>query len=672
MGFWLLASITFFSAFLLFQIELIIAKMFLPAYGGSYLVWGACVVFFQAALLGGYVFAHFLIQRFQLQRYLKIHLALLLLPFLVFPGRPVEIAAQATGIPLVMDVFLRLLTTIGPVFFALSTASLVTQSWLHASRISQRAYPYILYAISNVGSFLALWSYPFIFEYFLTSTEQMNIWRGLYVALVIMNLAALKFVPVGAQPQAATPAENAPGGQTRVTRGVMIRWLVLSAGSVMLFLSVTNLITYEVAPIPLLWIMPLSIYLLSFVLNFKAVPWFPSWLRILVPLAFLTAVLFQAKTFLPAAWAIIFYNFSLFVLCMYAQNELIRTRPSTSQLTLFYVIISFGGFVGGFLTSWVIPLISTTTIELLVALALIMVTYPNKIMRMIFMIILALTPVLNYMYKPHKSLHVKRNYYGIYDIYDKDNVRSFLHGTTLHGLEWTDHRRFIPLGYYSPNTPLNDVFSRDYFSARRVGAVGLGAGTMAMFSKPDMSMDFYELDPDVLEIAKDYFWYLSLSPGPVRVAVGDARISLAAAPEVVYDVLVIDAFGGDSIPFHLINKDVISLYRQRMDPRGGLLFHISNRYFSLEPVLANIAAATGANAALKEAKQDGLTLQTFWVVLTWDRERFDRMVKEGWQPLKPEDFKPMRTWADNYSTVLPILRLKDMWDALVYYRFQTR
>ncbi len=157
----------------------------------------------------------------------------------------------------------------------------------------------------------------------------------------------------------------------------------------------------------------------------------------------------------------------------------------------------------------------------------------------------------------------------------------------------------------------------------------------------------------------------------MRVAVGDARLSLAAGEGIIYDILIIDAFGGDSIPVHLINKDVMGLYRKHLNPSGGLLFHISNRYFSLEPVLANIAAATGAYAALKEAKQDKLTLQTFWVVLTWDRERFDQLVNNGWVILKPENFKPMRTWTDDYSTVLPILKFKDMWDAIAYYRFQT-
>jgi hypothetical protein len=662
----LLSLITFISAFLLFQIELIIAKLFLPNYGGSYLVWGACVVFFQAALLAGYVFSHWMVDRFKIKTYLKIHLGLLLLPFFFFPGHTIHVASQAITLPLVLDVFIRLIATIGPVFFVLSTASLVTQSWLASSNLKRKSHPYILYAISNIGSFAALWSYPFVFEYFLTNSEQLNLWRLLYVALVVLNIWAWKTLPVTAS--TVHKEEAVP-----VTRATAIKWLMLSAAGVVLFLSVTNIITYEVAPVPLLWIIPLSIYLLSFVLTFKSKPWAPKWLQSSGSIIILAAILlyFQTKvTFLSPAWAIILFNLVLFLLCIYSQHELIKSRPAQGNLTFFYVMISLGGFLGGFVTSWIIPSISKAPVEFLFGLGLIAAAFPKKNLRSILLICVAGAFIFDSTYKSHQSLVKLRNYYGIYDIFDRNGVRTFVHGTTLHGLEWTDPaRRYIPLGYYSPMSPMGEVIIKDVFQAKRLGAVGLGAGTMAMYSKPSMSIDFYELDPDVVNIAQKHFWYLSYAPGSVRVAVGDARMSLSNTP-IRYDLLVIDAFGGDSIPVHLVNKDVMILYRSRLSDRGGILLHIPNRYFDLEPVLSNIARELGAYVAIKESKQDGITMHTFWAVMTWDQERFAKLTEDGWRPLDQEKFKKMRTWTDQFSTVLPILKFQELLQSLQHFKIR--
>lgn len=665
-SFVLLSIITFFSAFLLFQIELIIAKLLLPVYGGSYLVWGGCVVFFQAVLLAGYFLAHKGIDFLGLKKYLKVHLCLLLLPFLFFPGRPIHIDHHASNLPLVLDIFLRLIITIGPVFLVLSTASLVTQSWLSKSTHTRRNHPFILYAISNVGSFMALWTYPFLVEPALTHTMQLNIWRIVYVLLVVLTFWAFKTIAV-------SDVKEEREVTLPVSRSVAIRWLLLSAAGVMMFLSVTNLITYEVAPIPLLWIIPLSIYLLSFILCFKSKPWYPFWLKPIPAIALCLGVMFyfQVRTsFLPAAWSVILFNLILFFLCLFAQRELIKTKPATGNLTFFYVMISLGGFLGGFVTSWIVPLISYSPVEYLMGLAIIAWVYPHKVTRFVLLGLIVIAIGADYWTNPHHSLVKKRNFYGIYDVFDKNEVRTFVHGTTLHGLEWTTpEKRFIPLGYYSPMSPMGDIFKQDIFNAKRVGAIGLGAGTTAMYSKPDVPMDFYELDPDVLSIAQQHFWYLRMAPGPVRIAIGDARLSLANSPGVIYDLLIVDAFGGDAIPVHLINKDVIGLYREHLSAHGGILFHIPSRYFNLEPVLANIAKATGAFVAMKVAKQDGITLHSFWGILTWDQTRFMRLVtQEGWRALDVADYKPMRTWSDDYSTVMPVLQFDQLWAALTHYK----
>ncbi len=718
----LLNLITFLSAFLMFQIELIIAKLFLPNYGGSYLVWGSCVVFFQAVLLLGYVFAHTILQRWGIKNYTKVHLGLLFIPFLFFPGHAIHVqSAAGSQLPLVLDVFLRLLITIGPVFFVLSTASLVTQSWLSASGLPQRQNPYALYAISNLGSFAALLTYPFFFEQALTNTQQLNVWRLLYVVLVVANVIMFQMVKPMQQENAKGEAEaknSIPWPQT-------LRWLLLSAAGVMMFLAVTNMVTYEVAPVPLLWVVPLGIYLLAFVLNFKSKPWCPLWIS-----KYIGAVLGMSvglffiiqKHFFPVPVTIMALGMVLFMLCMYTQQELIATKPNRGGLTLFYVMISLGGFLGGIVTTWIIPLVSTSTVEyltgllliactlkdqsqkiqpwvvvaMLVALLLALMVWPKMVLayhtlavvllffvlsvcmgylalraKWIFIAFMAMlvlaAPLLESVWKNHTSIAKKRNYYGIYDVYDTPSgIRTIIHGTTLHGVQFVlPQRRSIPLGYYSPTSAVGEVLIKNIFEARHVGVVGLGAGTLALYASPVRSMDIYELDPDVYAMAKQYFWYLSLAPGDVRVMLGDARLSLLKNEDARYDLFIVDAFGGDSVPIHLVNKDVVELYRRHLTEQGGLLFHITNRYLSLNGVIAHIAKSLGGYAAIKDVPDGGANMRSIWAVLTWDQGRYVRLVtQEGWTPIEAGQYPHMRLWSDDYSNILPIINGRVLWASI--------
>ncbi len=661
MGFYLLAGITFLSAFLLFQIELIIAKLFLPNYGGSYLVWGACVVFFQGILLAGYIFAHQLITKKGIAGYLKIHLILLLIPFVFFPGRMLQIPHGESNLPLVMDIFVKLLFSIGPVFFVLATVSLVTQSWLAvANTTKSKDNPYALYAVSNLGSFLGLLTYPFLFELYLTNTSQLNIWRLVYVVLVFLNIVALKIVPVSKQ--VADKSEKIQYDWSKA-----LGWLCLSAAGVVLFLSVTNIITYEVTPAPLLWIIPLSIYLLSFVFNFKNKPFAPAWINHFIFLIVGTSIVyyFLSKMFtMPVIISIVIFNVLLFLLCMFIQGELIRTKPHHKNLTFFYVMISLGGFLGGILTSWIIPLVSTNLVEFLVGLLLLALGANRKVVTIFALIAIVFSSPIENAIKKYASVIKKRNYYGIYDIFDKRDFRVFLHGTTLHGVEFLEpSKRWIPLGYYSPTSPLGDVLTKDILKINRIGGVGLGAGTIAMYSSADCPIDFFELDPDVVTLAKNYFGYLSLAPGQINIFLGDARISLEKQKDVLYDVLVIDAFGGDSIPTHLINRDVAAIYKEHLSKEGVILFHIPNRYFDLKPILAHIAQDMGAQVAYKQTSDEGLTMRTVWAVMTWDKQKYQKLLNQyNWKTIDVGLYPTIRPWSDNYSTILPIIR----WDELKF------
>jgi len=712
----LLSIITFLSAFLLFQIELVIAKLFLPNYGGSYLVWGACIVFFQAVLLGGYIFAHSFLRRLGEGLYLKVHLCLLFIPFLFFPLSNFHLSFNHASLPLVMDIFWRLAVTIGPVFFALSTMSLVTQSWLAASQLKQRHHPYGLYAVSNLGSFAALLTYPFVFEQYLTNTEQLQIWRVLYIVLVLGNLLAWVMIKVKSQRHVEENAAAAP-----VEMWQILNWLCLGAAGVVMFLSVTNIITYEVAPVPLLWVIPLGIYLMAFILNFKKNPWCPSWIvRYIGPIIGFQAMMYfmSQKHFLPVILVIAILCGLLFFICMYTQHQLIRTKPSSgSQMTLFYVMISLGGFLGGILTSWIIPLLSNTLIEYLVGLLLVALVIPKSSAKIaawisgvsvvlaaaafyiwpqfvkdyhlwsfallwiavwfsfaglaadkkffvpaLIVLILA-TPLLEPIWQNAHFILKKRNYYGIYEIYNNQSgIRVLVHGTTLHGIEFVrEDRRSWPLGYYSPSSPIGSLLISDIFQAHRVGVVGLGTGTLSMYSKPSCPIDYYELDADVYKLASDYFWYLSSAPGQVNVILGDARLQLKNAADGAYDLLAIDAFSGDSIPTHLVNKDVLQEYRQKLNPRGGVVFHITNRYLNLEPVLAKIAIDSGAHVAVKDVGDEGINMRSIWCILTWDDDRFIKLItQENWVPLEVDPGELGRIWTDDFSTVLPIINMGEL------------
>jgi len=717
---------TFLSAFLMFQIELIIAKLFLPNYGGSFLVWGACIVFFQAVLLAGYVFAHSFIQRLGVSRYLKIHLWLLFIPLLFFPIREVHLTFSTGPLPLVLDIFWRLIVTIGPVFLVLSTMSLVTQSWLGSSQINGRSNPYGLYAVSNLGSFAALLSYPFIFEQYLTNTQQLQIWRVLYLVLVIANLLAWRMIKTDSRGFATNDhPENVPLGQ-------ILRWLVLGAAGVVMFMSVTNIITYEVAPVPLLWVIPLGLYLMAFVLNFKKIPWCPAWIvRTIGPIIGLQAMMYflLQRHLLPVLTMIALLCGFLFLICMYTQHQLIRSKPlSNAQMTLFYVMLSLGGFLGGMLTSWIIPLVSNTLIEYLVGLLLVGLAVPQAssrkpLWKMCICVLLALgafyvwpqlfkgyhlgpfvllwvavwlsflgiasdkklfagvliavilaTPLLESIWQNTHFIIKKRNFYGIYEIFDSNSgVRALVHGTTLHGVEFIDQDKHrIPLGYYSPSSPIGTLLIDDVFRAKRVGVVGLGTGTLSMYAKPGCPIDYYELDGDVKKLAGQYFWYLSEAPGMVNIILGDARLSLNNSPDGAYDLLAIDAFSGDSIPVHLVNKDVLVEYRRKLAKDGGVVFHITNRYLNLEPVLAKIAADSGAYVALKDVGDGGFNMRSIWCILTWDDERFEKLItQENWQPLQIDPKDQGRIWTDDYSTILPIINMGELAISLKSFKLMT-
>ena len=722
---WLLRAVTGISAFLLFQIELIIAKIFLPYYGGSYLVWGACVVFFQAALLAGYLFAHGLIQKYGMRRYRWVHLFLILLPLLFFPGRPLAAGPAGYSLPLVLDIFLRLCATVGPVFFVLSTVSITSQMWLSASSLSSKSNPYALYSVSSFGSFAALLSYPFVFEVHWDLSRQIWFWRALYFLMLGLSIWMFQRIRI-----TGTAVSGPQGPGEAITFSRQIRWLLLGAAGVIVFLAATNIITGEIVPAPLLWVIPLGLYLLSFVLNFREKPWCPSWIvshiYFLLGSAALLFFLIEQRVF-PVTIALILLCGIQFALCMYCQNRLFALKPETDRhLTFFYVIFSLGGFAGGLLTTWVVPLISHSIIEYLAGLVVIATTlvldgkknhfsrrhvlwtialiiavvtwpvlFPQYNFLGILMIFMLFRFVFHFIFKQapaavlcglvslaalacyppdlwnaDRVVYTRRNYYGISKVVDSGGIRSLYHGDTLHGAQYlAQDKRGELLAYYSPRLPGGEVLAADVFSPGRIGLIGLGAGTLSGYASARQTVDFYELDPDVYFIANRYFTYLHDSPARINFILGDARRSLEENKMTRYDLLVVDAFGGDAVPFHLLTREGVALYRRHLNSGGILLFHISNRYLDLKNVLARVGASLGAHVGFKAgAQRSFVDIVSTWVVMTWDEDHFQTLRSRfQWIEPDPRVVEKTRLWTDQYTNILSVIRMDQLLGPIRYF-----
>jgi spermidine synthase len=508
-----------------------------------------------------------------------------------------------------------------------------------------------------------------------------------------------------------------------------IYWFLLSAAGCILFLSVTNVITYEIAPCPLLWIIPLCIYLLSFVLTFRDKPIYPKWIteKIYLVMGFSVTIFFFAQgRILPLSPQMIAFILSLFSLCMFCQHELYQSRPLEKEnLTGFYLIVSLGGFAGSVLVTWISPQLFTSPLEflfglffvglsltlkqersnvdlyslrLIVYVVIFLIVWPlafrsynvfgviliflvfgfifrelnnKKIMLSICLLIIMIAApfVENFWNKDGKTIHTYRNYYGIYKISANPPFLTLMNGTTCHGAQYlTDDRaaRETPLIYYHRMTPVGKVLSSSHFATNRIGVVGLGVGTLSAYGKQQEEMDFFELDPDIA-LFVNIFDYVQDSRAKLNFFFDDARIALRKTPQKYYDILVIDAFSGDSVPVHLLTTDAIREYKTHMKDKGLILFHISNKYLDLAPVLFSNARAVNAFALVDENEVKGpALLASKWMALTWDRQINQTLVSQlQWKENSSNaEMEVLRPWTDKYSNIFSVITLNAFTDSI--------
>ena len=680
----LYAVTIFLGAFLVFQVQPIIARYVLPWYGGSAAVWTACLLFFQVMLLAGYAYAH-LLERFFGRAHAWIHLGLLAATLPLLPVRPDRnLASTAVGGSPTWSILLLLTASIGLPYLALSSTGPLIQSWFRRTHPQRSAYR--LYALSNAGSLLALVSYPLLIEPHVTRSGQVTAWSVDYTLFVAASaVCAIRFMRWGAA--GGGDGEVRPAGSAaspRPTASRVLSWLGLSACASALLMAITHQLSQDVAAIPFLWVLPLATYLLTLILCFQSERIYDRRLfapLLVIALGIATYALHEANG-LKLGLQILDAVAVLWICCMACHGELVRRRPPPIHLTLFYLAIAAGGAVGGAGVAVVAPAIFDGFWEYHIALAmcfLLPALYAFADLRRsrgrlftwiaggaIVLIGGALVSVLAMDVKETRADDVARvrSFYGALRVRRTSSAPlgdalTLFNGRINHGVQFLSKTaRFLPTAYYGPESGVGLAIR--FHPARdtgplRVGVVGLGIGTLAAYGRTGDVFRFWEIDPAVEKLARGQFTYLSQSHASIDVVVGDARLRMeeeaAHAGALRYDVLAVDAFSGDAIPTHLLTGECADVYERLLRPNGLLLFHITNHFVDLRPVVSALARHLGRGVSFYSSKGDARAGQSpaVWAVLspelTAPRAAMPQLAEAG------------VLWTDEYASLFPLLKL---------------
>jgi hypothetical protein len=664
-----LCSVTvFLSAFLLFLIEPLFAKMILPWFGGAAAVWATCLVFFQSALLLGYYYADFTSRRLSPRTQIWIHVAILFLAVAFVPIAPGAHWRAHAGEDPLWRILSLLAVALGVPYTLLSATSPLVQNWYARSRPGGDAYH--LFSLSNLASFLALLSYPFLIEPSLATHIQAQIWSGLFVVFLIVCAATAWLSRNAAAVGSVKAADDLP--PSPATR---VHWLALAACGSMLLLTVTNHLTQNVTPVPLLWVIPLSLYLLSFTLVFSRHGYYSRWLFIRLLAVFLGAmgyVLYDSRGVNALQVSVPLFCIGLFVACMFCHGELNRLRPGENHLTLFYLMLSLGGALGAVFAGIIAPHVFANLYEfpltLLLTAVLALVTFWSggwsaRALWTCVSVAMAIVLFINVRNFERNSLVMVRNFYGALRVtqtteFGDHQARILYHGTIRHGaqyvlLPW----RKQPTTYYSLDSGIGLALRYCCEGPKRVGVIGLGAGTLAAYGNAGDYFHFYDINPAVIDIANSVFTYLRESVAQKEITLGDARLSLESEQPQRFDVLAVDAFSGDAIPVHLLTKEAIALYLRHLKPTGILAIHTSNTFLRLDPVVRQLADDVGyeARSIRNDADDDQCIASADWMLVTRNKKFLttDIVQKNSAEVDVP---RGLRLWTDDYNNLFQILK----------------
>jgi hypothetical protein len=677
----------FTSAFLLFQIEPLISKVILPWFGGSPAVWTTCLLFFQTLLFLGYAYAHFSTRICTRRQQVVLHLALVVLALALMPIAPYAHPKPTGSLHPTLGVLMLLTQTVGLPYFLLSSTGPLVQGWF-GQAYPGRA-PYRLYALSNVGSLLALVSYPFLFEPAFTTHTQARLWSWGFLGYALL-LAVCTWSRWRAPKEALTSERSGsiPVASAPPSVGQRALWVGLPAFASVLLLATTSHVCENVAVIPFLWVAPLALYLLSFIIAFDGPRWYSrrGFAVAGVVLSLAVGCIDPLRDLAEGVGVelgfreLLVLDFSLlFVICMLCHGELVRLKPSADRLTEFYLFVAFGGALGGLLVSVACPALFSTFFEwslsLLAAFALSLavlaagVNSPRLRTRtgkavLAVPLVLGLGAIAYAQIDDDPPLEVARNFYGTVAVYDVDSDNrddhhySLTHGVVVHGRQYrAPEKQDLPLAYYSEASGVGRALG--FFASESdlsVGAVGLGVGTLARYARPGQHFQFYEINPEVVRLAERYFTYLSRCGKACELVMGDARLSLERQEPQHFHVLVLDAFSGDAVPTHLLTQQAFDLYLRHLRPGGVIAVNITNRQLDLAPVLEGLAEQAGLKATrvYTEADRKRQLFRADWMLLT-SNERFLAAVP----PAPPPNLAAVARkvlWTDSYSNLFELLK----------------
>jgi hypothetical protein len=721
---WVFSVATFIGSALLFLVQPMAAKILLPVFGGSPAVWTAAMLFFQVALLGGYAYAHFSNQKWGAKWQSKAHLAILILISILLIATMNFDFIQSLSARFALSPFpafavgLILLCSVGLGYFMVASGSPTLQRWFSTTDDKDAKDPYFLYATSNVGSLLGLFAYPFLIEPNFGLSAQLTMWRVGFGILVLTFGVCASIVSKGSL---HVGESNVTQKKSSIDWTRRFKWIFWSAIPSSTLLGVTSYVSTNVAPIPLIWIVPLTLYLLTFIIAFAKKQILQSFQvgrilpLLLVPLAFTICLEASEPILIISGFNLVVF----FLVALLGHTRLSEDRPDVEDLTEFYLWISIGGAVGGAFNSLIAPAIFPTYFEYPLALGLACLIRPSTKQLewnrewSVIVAVVAFAAVGAFKYSgmapgqlrsalaigiplvvtfaiversavfaigiisifaasqlfqiasPGQVLVTKRSFFGVHRVLNNVNYRSLVHGTTTHGRQSLDPAKVdLPLTYYHPTGPIGSVMRGSPISPaiKKVGLVGLGVGSLAAYGRSDQEFTFFEIDPEVLWIARDSGLYTFLKRGKAKTnyVLGDARITLSREPNESFDLLVLDAFSSDAIPTHLLTEQAINMYKSKLKKGGFILFHVSNRYLELSPVLAMTANNCGfvsfenIDAPQNDQERRDGKEQSKWVLLARDpgiRELFHRPM--DWVSVDiPPRLKP---WTDDYTNLLSAL-----------------
>jgi len=663
------------GAFLVFQVQPVISKCVLPWFGGTPAVWTTCMLFFQVLLFGGYLYAHFLTRLFAPKRQAIIHGILLVAAICVLPIQPSN-GWKPTGLEGPIIHLLCLLSVhVGLPYFVLSSTGPLVQAWL-SYRVCDKSV-YRLYALSNIGSLAALLTYPFIVEPIMSVAAQSVTWSiafVLFAGIQVWLLFGLAQTKINALPEtdSVKTDTNAPSASVHVV------WAGFAAFASMMLLAITNHVCQDIAVIPFLWVLPLSLYLLSFIICFDR----PDWYRPKVYAAALIACLVGWKLIGSVSWIhslpleIGYYMSILFLVCMLSHGEVARLKPDPKYLTTYYAFLSGGGALGGVFVGLICPMIFSTFFELTAGLCLtwvlgIVVFFSSQTWKTsdahekpvsrfgwLAIVLVMITLTLGASSRSSKALINSRSFFGVLKVFETKAGTALAHGRTLHGIQLNEPNRNQPTTYYGFDSGVGRLLTSFEDQSVKVGVIGLGIGTLASYGREGDRYEFIEINPDCVDIAQTYFTCLSDSEAHIEVVLGDGRLVLERENRE-YDALILDAFSSDGIPAHLLTIEAMELFKKNLSKRGVIAAHVTNLHLDLAPVVHRLAREMGWHSREIHAKgksEDALQ-DSQWILIAEDESIFQLPNLDVARVPDQRRVDSAPLWTDQYHDLFSVLKL---------------